>query len=97
MRDEKVLTSNVHRVVVSGDHIEVQFNLNANSRVVTYSADLYKKEIPQPSRQEVFEVFAFAPTKMLATHGAGDGNRTHAASLEGWNSTIELHPQILRS
>ena len=27
--------------------------------------------------------------------GAGDGNRTHAASLEGWNSTIELHPHIL--
>ena len=26
--------------------------------------------------------------------GAGDGNRTHAASLEGWNSTIELHPHI---
>ena len=25
--------------------------------------------------------------------GAGDGNRTHAASLEGWNSTIELHSQ----
>lgn len=24
--------------------------------------------------------------------GAGDGNRTHTASLEGWNSTIELHP-----
>ena len=24
--------------------------------------------------------------------GAGDGNRTHIASLEGWNSTIELHP-----
>ena len=23
--------------------------------------------------------------------GAGDGNRTHVASLEGWNSTIELH------
>ena len=36
------------------------------------------------------------PTE-LQTHvcqfGAGDGNRTHAASLEGWNSTIELHPQ----
>ena len=27
-------------------------------------------------------------------HGAGDGNRTHAASLEGWNSTIELHPHV---
>ncbi len=23
--------------------------------------------------------------------GAGDGNRTHVTSLEGWNSTIELH------
>src|SRR5271169_4312073 len=30
----------------------------------------------------------------LAQHkaGAGDGNRTHIASLEGWSSTIELHP-----
>ena len=28
--------------------------------------------------------------------GAGDGNRTHAASLEGWNSTIELHPHPSR-
>ena len=28
-------------------------------------------------------------------YGAGDGNRTHAASLEGWNSTIELHPHQL--
>ena len=26
--------------------------------------------------------------------GAGDGNRTHAASLEGWSSTIEPHPHI---
>ena len=25
--------------------------------------------------------------------GAGDGNRTHVTSLEGWSSTIELHPQ----
>ena len=25
-------------------------------------------------------------------NGAGDGNRTHVASLEGWSSTIELHP-----
>jgi hypothetical protein len=25
-------------------------------------------------------------------YGAGDGNRTHATSLEGWGSTIELHP-----
>ena len=24
---------------------------------------------------------------------AGDGNRTHVTSLEGWSSTIELHPR----
>src|SRR5215510_964486 len=29
---------------------------------------------------------------MLFENGAGDGNRTHVASLEGWSSTIELHP-----
>ena len=28
-------------------------------------------------------------------NGAGDGNRTHATSLEGWDSTIELHPHNL--
>ena len=27
-------------------------------------------------------------------NGAGEGNRTLATSLEGWGSTIELHPQI---
>lgn len=26
--------------------------------------------------------------------GAGDGNRTRTASLEGWDSTIELHPLV---
>ena len=29
----------------------------------------------------------------LKTHGAGEGNRTLAISLEGWSSTTELHPQ----
>ena len=32
--------------------------------------------------------------RIAVEDGAGDGNRTHAASLEGWNSTIELHPHI---
>ena len=32
------------------------------------------------------------PTELQAHIGAGDGNRTHATSLEGWDSTIELHP-----
>ena len=30
-------------------------------------------------------------------YGAGDGNRTRVSSLEGWCSTIELHPRILSS
>ena len=28
----------------------------------------------------------------MAHNGAGDGNRTHVTSLEGWSSAIELHP-----
>ena len=32
------------------------------------------------------------PPELQALYGAGDGNRTHATSLEGWDSTIELHP-----
>src|SRR2546423_5713081 len=32
----------------------------------------------------------------LTRFGAGDGDRTHIASLEGWSSTIELHPPINR-
>ena len=36
------------------------------------------------------------PAELLGhkQNGAGDGNRTHITSLEGWGSTIELHPQI---
>ena len=30
----------------------------------------------------------------LQTQKAGDGNRTHVSSLEGWCSTIELHPHM---
>jgi hypothetical protein len=31
--------------------------------------------------------------KRPLTSGAGEGNRTPTTSLEGWGSTIELHPQ----
>jgi uroporphyrin-III C-methyltransferase / precorrin-2 dehydrogenase / sirohydrochlorin ferrochelatase len=39
------------------------------------------------------------PTLLLMGEalGAGDGNRTRIASLEGWSSTIELHPRALGS
>ena len=32
---------------------------------------------------------------LLSYREAGDGNRTHVSSLEGWCSTIELHPQMI--
>ena len=35
------------------------------------------------------------PAELLAHFfGAGDGNRTRVSSLEGWCSTIELHPHM---
>ena len=33
----------------------------------------------------------------LQLRKAGDGNRTHVSSLEGWCSTIELHPHEVPS
>jgi len=58
----------VHKVIVSGASIEVQFNLNLTSRVVKYSADTYKqKETPQCSGQEVTEVLSFVPTNVVAS------------------------------
>jgi hypothetical protein len=30
---------------------------------------------------------------MLTARGAGEGNRTPITSLEGWGSTVELHPR----
>jgi hypothetical protein len=41
--------------------------------------------LPTPKCAGIFEI---------TNDGAGDGNRTHATSLEGWNSTVELHPLI---
>ena len=43
--------------------------------------DIHKKEYKKRNRINSF------------FKRAGDGNRTHVSSLEGWCSTIELHPQ----
>ena len=40
---------------------------------------------------ELNEVYALRSTLRKK---AGDGNRTHMASLEGWSFTIKLHPQV---
>ena len=44
--------------------------------------DIHKKEYKKRNRINSF------------FKRAGDGNRTHVSSLEGWCSTIELHPRI---
>ena len=33
--------------------------------------------------------------KVPSKNGAGEGNRTLVTSLEGWRSTIELHPHVV--
>jgi site-specific DNA recombinase len=67
----------VHKVIVSGENIEIQFNLNISSRVVSYPADPLvtpmEKKIPHPSRQETIGVFTFAPTQRLAAYGGEGG------------------------
>src|SRR6516165_12623550 len=40
--------------------------------------------------QKEDKIFVEQPSRL----GAGDGNRTHVASLEGGSSTIELHPLL---
>ena len=60
------------------------FKLNAEDRNRTGT------ELPPRD----FKSLASASSATPAEYGAGDGNRTHVISLEGWSSTIELHPHI---
>jgi len=68
----------VHKVIVSDNHIEIQFNLNIPSRVVTYPAEKStdtlpeQKKISRPSGKEEFGTYYSPTTKMLAVYG-GDG------------------------
>ena len=41
--------------------------------------------------QELCDLLA---TRLGRKSGAGEGNRTLVASLEGWSFTTKLHPQI---
>ena len=44
-------------------------------------------------RQLLYPAELLAHISAFAEAGAGEGNRTLVPSLEGWYSTIELHPQ----
>ena len=41
-----------------------------------------------------YRLISLTTPKTNCFRKAGDGNRTHVSSLEGWCSTIELHPRI---
>jgi hypothetical protein len=39
----------VQKIIINGEYIEVQLNLNVNSRIITYDADLYAQLKKHPS------------------------------------------------
>ena len=52
------------------------------------------KQKNQPFYWLIFiSIYSISSNKYII--GAGSGNRTRIASLEGWNSTIELHLHLL--
>ena len=58
---------------------------------------LYPAELQTHMKNPILiGLFLFCNLKWsLEIAKAGDGNRTHVSSLEGWCSTIELHPQAV--
>jgi hypothetical protein len=52
----------------------------------------FDRNPPFNPRRGLQSVSVCAAARIIPGFGAGDGNRTRVASLEGWSSTIELHP-----
>ena len=61
--------------------------------IALYKAQGVGFEPTRPCGQTVFKTASLWPLRYPCTR-AGDGNRTHVSSLEGWCSTIELHPHV---
>ena len=56
------------------------------------ASPLCSKNVPPGHFLHEQTPLGFDSTIVDGKSGAGDGNRTHTTSLEGWGSTIELHP-----
>ena len=53
-----------------------------------------RRPLLYPAELQTHIIFPFSLVSYEnSVRKAGDGNRTHVSSLEGWCSTIELHPQ----
>ena len=52
------------------------------------------EKVSHPRRERGRETFSTWLYLERGLVGAGDENRTHMISLEGWGSTIELRPRI---
>ncbi len=57
---------------------------------------LLRRQLLYPTELQA-RIWMEKASRRKASHGAGDGNRTHVASLEGWSSTIELRPRGIHS
>ena len=56
-----------------------------------------RRPLLYPAELQTHIIFPFSLVSYEnSVRKAGDGNRTHVSSLEGWCSTIELHPQVLK-
>ena len=54
-----------------------------------------RRPLLYPAELQTHIIFPFSLVSYEnSVRKAGDGNRTHVSSLEGWCSTIELHPHI---
>ena len=77
---ERLLDTFVNKIISYNDYFIIVYNIKG-----TDGKKLTIKQIKEKATPQLNE-YGFTPS------GAGDGNRTHASSLEGWSSTIELHP-----
>ena len=68
---------------------------NAKNSVFEAKTIVVKIKTKKPKTLENTRLSAILQLMFLELKKAGDGNRTHVTSLEGWCSTIELHPHTI--
>lgn len=63
----------VHKIIINGDEIEIQFNLNVGSRVTSYSASVFTQiKTPQLTREDDVVMFLSQPCWLATCGGEGE-------------------------